>query len=294
MPAATPPEVELTKLNQEIERLEVELAMLEEQRKKRWSAARRAVWRGRYLHAARTLRRPTARWDWWPIGVLILGPTFVAIVFLTIASAVSSWTSLALFALFVGAAAGMGALASLLYRPRDDQLPSAIDEAGTDQRVTLAHWKETFDRLAEVKQQHARLVEDRRQRMASGRVQRAALLQRPWRQMPAAEWEDFVVEVCRTLGATVNRRSRGDEGAELIVAFGDHQVAALIKTSDETIHSGTVQHALAMKDREQCALCAIITNGRFTGAAQDYAERIGCKLIGRGEFPDFVLGTITL
>jgi HJR/Mrr/RecB family endonuclease len=43
-----------------------------------------------------------------------------------------------------------------------------------------------------------------------------------------------------------------------------------------------------------CDSCAIITTGRFTGAAQDYAARNGCTLIGREAFPDFALGKLEL
>jgi hypothetical protein len=243
---------------------------------------------------ARALRQPAAKWDWWPIGALALGPVVVGIVFFVLVNVLTGWASLALVTFLLSAAAAATAIASLLFRPRNAQLPAAIDGAAENEKLASAHWKEASERSDEVKQQLNRFVEDRRQRMASGRVQRAALLQRPWKTMPAVEWEDYVVEVCRTLGATVERRSRGDEGAELIVEFGPQRVAALIKTSDETIHSGTVQYALAMKDREQCASCAIISNGRFTGAAQEYAERNGCKLVGRDQFPDFVLGKVGL
>jgi HJR/Mrr/RecB family endonuclease len=181
-------------------------------------------------------------------------------------------------------------LASLFYRPTDSLLPAVVAEAESQSRVASAHWREAFERLKEVKVRLASLIEERREKMASGRVQRAALLQRPWKTMPAAEWEDFVVEVCRTLGATVDRRGHSEDGAELVVDFGPRRVAAVVKTSREAIDSGAVQDAIALKEREACDACAIITNGRFTGAAQDFAPGNGCKLIGREEFPDFVLG----
>ena len=41
-----------------------------------------------------------------------------------------------------------------------------------------------------------------------------------------------------------------------------------------------------------CDSCAVVVNRRFTGAAQDFAQRNGCAAIGAGEFPDFVLGKI--
>jgi hypothetical protein len=223
---------------------------------------------------------------------MVVGPVAFGVLLFVLVDLVADSFSLALLGFLFGAAAGAGGLASLFYRPTDALLPAALAEAESQSRVASAHWKEAFERLTEVKQQLARLVEDRRARMASGRVQRAALLQRPWKGMSSVEWEDFVVEVCRTLGATVDRRGHGDEGAELIVDFGSRRVAALVKTAREAIDSGSVRQAIAVMNRERCESCAIISNGRFTGAAQDFAPRNRCKLIGRDEFPDFVLGSI--
>ena len=60
------------------------------------------------------------------------------------------------------------------------------------------------------------------------------------------------------------------------------------------IGSKTIQHALAGRDRHRCDTCAVVINRRFTGAAQDFAQRNGCAAIGVTEFPDFVLGKIEL
>ncbi|HEX5472349.1 MAG TPA: restriction endonuclease, partial [Lacipirellulaceae bacterium] len=121
-----------------------------------------------------------------------------------------------------------------------------------------------------------------------------ALLQRPWKSMREAEWEDFVVEVCRTHGAKVERISSTAEDANLIVDFGPPRVAVLTQAVDHNVSSATIQKALAARDRHHCDSCAVIINRRFTGAAQDFAQRNGCTAIGTGEFPDFVLGTGSL
>jgi hypothetical protein len=294
MPAITPPEAELTKLNQEIERLEAELNLLSEQRSRRARSHQRIDRRVRYLHMARLLRRPAGKWEWWPIAVVVIGPGIVGVPLFTLLNELFGSSSLALFGFFIGAAAGAAAFSLLLFRPPTQQLPMAIDEAEAEHRLSKAHYLEAVDRWLESDGQLARLVEDRRQRMASGRVQRAALLQRPWRRMTGVEWEDFVVEVCRTLGAAVERRGRGDAGAQLAIDFGQGKVAMLVQTSREPIDSAQVQQTIAFKEREQTDACAIITNGRFTGAAQDYAARIGCRLVGRDEFPEFALGNFRL
>jgi hypothetical protein len=292
MPAVTPPEAELTKLNQEIERLEAEQVLLEEQRKKREAAVRSLTWRSRYLQLATLIRQPASKWDWWPLALVLIGPALFGVASFVLINLVTGWGWLALFGFFIAAVAGVAWVGSLLYRPATAFLPSAMESAEAERRVATAHWKEAFDRLDEVKTQLTRLVDDRRQRMASGRVQRAALLQRPWRRMAGVEWEDFVVEVCRTLGAAVERRGRGDAGAELAIDFGQGKVATLVQTSRDPIDSAQVQQAILFKEREQTDACAIITNGRFTGAAQDYATRLGCKLVGRDEFPEFALGNL--
>ena len=224
--------------------------------------------------------------------LLIVVPAVVAFMMFILVDMITGSAGLAFLCLLLGAGGMAGVLWTFFNRPADDLLPAAIDEAASNSRVANAHYKEAFERLAEVKNRLQLLVEDRRAKMASGRVQRAALLQRPWKGMNASEWEDFVVEVCRTLGAKVERRAHGDHGAELAVDFGGRRVAMLVRTAREPIDSEAVRQAIALKGREACDHCAIITNGRFTGAAQDYAPRNGCRLVGREEFPDFVLGQV--
>jgi restriction system protein len=113
--------------------------------------------------------------------------------------------------------------------------------------------------------------------------------------MRDAEWEDFVVEVLRTHGATVDRKSPlDDHGANLIADFGTRRVAVVTHADEQVANSTAIQHALAAKDRYRCDSCAVIINRRFTGAAQDFAHRNGCSAIGSAEFPDFVLNKMGL
>jgi len=60
------------------------------------------------------------------------------------------------------------------------------------------------------------------------------------------------------------------------------------------ISSATIQQAIAARERHHCDSCAVIINRRFTGAAQDFAQRNGCTAVGANDFPDFVLGKIEL
>jgi HJR/Mrr/RecB family endonuclease len=202
---------------------------------------------------------------------------------------------LSFFAFLLGAVGGVGLFASIVYHPPDTLLPAAIAEAETQVRLADARLKEKFDRLAETKEHLQKLLDERRNQIASGKLQKAALLQRNWKKMGDAEWEDFVVEVCRTLGAKAERTGRiAGEDANLIVAFGTRRVAILTQGEGHTVSSKTVQLAIAAKERHRCDSCAVIINRRFTGAAQDFAQRNGCAAIGASEFPDFVMDRIDL
>jgi hypothetical protein len=126
-------------------------------------------------------------------------------------------------------------------------------------------------------------------------VQRAALLQRDWKCMPEAEWEDFVVEVCRTIGAQVDRLARSAEkDAHLIVRFEDRTVAVVTRGEGHTANSNAVQNALAGQKRHGCDSSAVLINRRLTGAAQDFARHNGCRVIGIDEFPDLVMGKLQI
>ena len=295
MSTSTPQEWRLSELNQSIERLQAETQELESKRTTLSKSASRAARRLRWLQAARMLRAPASSFALWPVGVLAVGPLAAGILCLLIVDMIFGWLPLAILA-FVAAVVGSAAgLALLLYRPSDAALPAAIDEARSAQALGDSQLKDVIERLTIVRAQERDFIEERRQLMASGKVQRAALLQRPWKTMAEAEWEDYVVEVCRTLGATVERLPRtADKGANLLANFGDRRVAIATVGEGHVVNSSAVQNALAGQKRHGCERCAVIINRRFTGAAQDHARHNGCTAIGLDEFPDFVMGKLEL
>jgi len=202
---------------------------------------------------------------------------------------------LALLGFVAGAAGGLAVFYGLLYRPPDALLGPAIADGESQCRLETARLREKTERLTELRERLQRLVEERRDQIASGKLQRAALLQRNWKAMHGAEWEDYVVEVLRTHGATVERTGRtGSDDANLVADFSSRRVAILTEGEGHNVSSATIQRAIAAKDLHRCDSCAAIINRRFTGAAQDFAQRNGCAAIGSGEFPDFVLGKISL
>jgi hypothetical protein len=295
MPANTPEEWRLSELNQSIERLQAETERLESDRARLTSAARRAARRVHWLHAAQKLRAPTRSFALWPVGVLAVGPLIAGIVCLLLVDLITGWLALAILAFVAGALASAVCLALLLYRPADAALLAAMEEARAAQSLSDSQLKEVVERLTIATAQQRDLIDERRELMASGKVQRAALLQREWKTMPEVEWEDFVVEVCRTLGATVERLPRtADKGANLLANFGDRRAAVVTTGEGHVVNSSAVQNALAGQKRHGCERCAVIINRRFTGAAQDHARHNGCTAIGVDEFPDFVMGKLEL
>jgi HJR/Mrr/RecB family endonuclease len=150
-----------------------------------------------------------------------------------------------------------------------------------------------MERLTETKTRLQKLLDEQRDQIASGKLQKAALLQRNWKQMRGAEWEDFVVEVCRTLGAKAERTAHVG-AANLVVDFGGRRVAILTEGEGQNVSSNTVQRAIAARKDAHCDACAVIINRRFTGAAQDFARRNGCAAIGAVEFPDFAMGKVAI
>jgi len=286
---------QLSQLNQKIERLEEQTSRLQHERatvdKQAAAAARRLA----HLRLVRKVRAPAAAFALWPVGLMVVGPLAVGVLLLMAASLVISSLATSLAVFTGGAVAGAALFAWLLYRPADAALPAALEQAEAEHRLASARLQETTAALTATVEEHAVQLEERRALMASGKVQRAALLQRSWKTMPESEWEDFVVEVCRTLGYSVDRLPRSTApGANLLVSRNQRSVAIITQAEEHIVNSAAVQRAAAGKALHGCDSCGVIINRRFTGAAQDFASRQGCTLVGVDEFPDFVMGTLEL
>jgi hypothetical protein len=294
MPAEATSKRPLTQLNHEIEATEVDAARLEAERRIISKQASRARRRLHYLQLARWLRKRNASVELWPIIVLLVGSGLIGVLAFIVVHLIFDSVGLAFLGLLAGIGGGVTVFSGLMYRPPDSLLPAAINEAESHARLVEGRLKEKVERITETKQRLERLVHERRDQIASGKLQKAALLQRNWKSMRDAEWEDFVVEVCRTLGATVERTGRSSDGANLIAIIGLHRVAVLTQGEGHNVSSDTIRQALTARDNNRCDSCAVIINRRFTGAAQDFAQRNGCTAVGSGEFPDFVMGKIEL
>jgi hypothetical protein len=295
MPVDSPSKRPLTQLNFEIEEAETELVKLEADRAAIAGMVSKASRRLRLLALARWTRKPTVSLDLKPVVVLAVESSGAAILIFIVLLILLGSLSLAFLGLLITFAVTAAILAVLLFKPADELLPATISEAESHRQLLQARHKEKVERITDTKTRLNRLLDERRDQIASGKLQKAALLQRKWKTMQETEWQDFVVEVCRTLGAKVERIGRpGGDDANLIADFGPRRVAVMTEAKDHNVSSATIQLALAAKARHHSDSCAVIINRRFTGAAQDFARHNDCTAIGAGEFPDFVMGKVEI
>ncbi len=291
------PERALWQVNHAIDELQAELSQLEAERT---AVAKHAAWttrRYRYLCFLRWLRSPKVNFELWPMGVLLAGSfTFGTLGFVVVHLVTSSLPP-AIFGFIWGTVIGIGLFATFLHYPADTVLPPAIAEAETESQLQRSRLAEVTPRVSLMKQRLQSLLQERRQWIASGKLLRASLLQLNWKEMRGYVWEDYLVQVCRTLGAKVERTGKcGDQGADLIVEFGTRRIAVQAKGFNDEygVNNKAVQEAYTGKACHKCDACAVITNTRFMNSAKRSAIATGCILIGEDEFPDFVMGKIEL
>jgi hypothetical protein len=285
----------LHELNDEIPRLEAEVARLEADRAAAAKSAARLARQWRYLRFVRWFRLPTARFQLWPMAVMVVGPLATGIVLLILADAVFGNFLAMLLSFFLGVAVGAGASASFMYRPPDALLPAAISEADARLHVAKDRLEEAVAQVTAANERLHGLVKERREMIATDKLQRAMLLQRKWKAMDEAEWKDYLVEVLRTLGAKVERQgSLGEYGIDMIVMMQGRRIAIQAHGKGQNVNSAAVNEALAAKTTCGCDSCAVIVNRRFSGAAIEAGDRYGCTLVSVNKFPDFVLGKMEL
>jgi hypothetical protein len=306
-------ELEPAQLNREIAQLEADLARLDIERTTAAKDARRGARHRTYLEAAQWLRRPRATLHLWPWAVMTVGPLLTGVALLIVAGLFVGMTSIALFSALVGIGGGSAVLASLLYRPPDDLLQPAIDEAISQSDLSRSRLADFATRRDAIHAQLTDLLKERKQLAAGEKLQRAMLLQRDWKAMRATEWEDFLVEVCRTLGAHVERTPNSafippgptkpvaagrktivSPASHLLVTFSPRRIAVAAMAGINPFHPAAVQQTLNELAQHNVDATAIIANTRSTAGSKELAKHRNCTLIGEDEFPDFVLGKVTI
>jgi hypothetical protein len=291
----TSPVRRIAELNDQIPSLEEEVRRLESERRTVARQAATRVRRAGYLRFQRWFRSFSGSLQIWPLLVMTVGPFLAAVLTMVVVDIVLGSRLVALGGFLLGAALGAGLFALMLYRPPDAVLAAAIPEAESQRQLAQSKLEAAIDRCSAANLSLKSLLDERRELVTSDKLQRAMLLQRNWKAMRDDEWEDYLAEVCRTLGATVDRSGRiGGTGIDMIVQFDQRKLAVAAHGEGHNVNSGSIQKALAARDELHCDSCAVIVNRRFTGAAQDFAQRNGCSAIGSEEFPDFVMGKVTL
>ncbi len=310
---STPSELDPATLNREIVQLETEAARLEIERAAFAKKVTRLTRRQRYLRLARWLRSPAASFAAFPLVVFAIGPfTFGVVAFMLLSMLFDSW-SLAWGGFLVAVAASFATFASLLYRPADVMLPAAIAETEAKLGVESSRLHEIVAAMTELNRRLATLHERRRGLAMSDKLQRAMLLQRDWKSLRGSEWEDYVVEVCRTLGANVQRADNagappaalhapatGARGVirraptTLFVTFSPRRIAVAAVSEVNPFHAAAVRQFIDGLAQKGCDELGIVTNARLTSGSKEYARSRRCSLIGADEFPDFVLGKLPL
>jgi restriction endonuclease Mrr len=204
----------------------------------------------------------------------------------------------------------------LLYCPSDTQLSSAIVQGEADSRLAYErlrqlkaidglidveeHLRKLLDERLELKRKLREEIREQKRKLHEAnlfrRWQRKNLLQRNWKAMRGYEWEEYLVEVCRALGASRVDRigGAGDQGVDLIVEFGAKRIAVQAKGYENPVGNTAVQEAYAGMTHHRCTACAVITNSWFRKSAIEIADSTFCILIGENEFPDFVMGKLEL
>ena len=259
------------------------------------------------------MRKPKGAFHLWPLAVLLIGPLVFGLLLLVVASFLPGATSLSFGSFIAGVLGGIVLFVALLYYPDDAALGPAIQEAEAQSQLDRSRVSDLAAQSAAAKEQLQKLL-DERQSLAKGeKLQRAMLLQRNWKAMRGAEWEDFLVEVCRTLGAHVERvanpayvppgptrpvaagrKTIVSPANHLMVTMSPRRIAVAAVAGIEPFHPAAVQQTLNELAQHSTDASAIIANTRITAGSKELAAHRRCTLIGEAEFPDFVLGKINI
>ena len=312
-----PAQSQIAQINSEIGHLKSSVQQIRQQRSPIERSIHTVTVYLKYLQLAFWLRSSSTLFELFRIALSVIVPlSFGATTFLVTVFAIDS-LAVDLFLSVLTAFCSFVVYLALLYQPSDDLLPSRI--ADTQDRISQAKQQlehlvrtdgltnvqaELRSKLGKLREQQKVLRQTRRdykQRLRedirSGKRRRLILLDRDWRAMRGYDWEEYLVEVFTALGTKVERTGQcGDQGCDLIVEIGRMRIAVQAKGFDElsSVNHKAVQEAYAGMAFRSCTACAVITNTIFRKSAHELAAMTGCVLIGRDEFPDFVLGKIDL
>jgi len=292
---STHSELHLVVLNREIAMLECEACGLKSARASLTASIANASLRSRYLRFVQWFRSPSQLMDSWPVVALLNGTWIIGVLVLLSMGLLLGFWETAAFGMLLSMFVAAGGIAVFLYLPSSAGVEIKISDADNEVRIQSARFEETIRELDAVNERHKVRLSERSQLLASAVLRREMLLQRDWKALRGGEWEGYLIEVCEALGATVRRTAGvGDQGVDIIVEIGPKCCAVQAKGYGFPVSNSAVQEAVAGVAHYGCNSSAVITNSRFTRGAKELAASNGCMLVGEEEFPDFVLGKISL
>ena len=100
--------------------------------------------------------------------------------------------------------------------------------------------------------------------------------------MTGVEFEHYVAAVLRGIGYTVELTSAtGDFGVDLIATKDGTRTAVQCKRQNRVVNGAAIQQVVAGAAVHDCAATMVVSNHRYTRAAQQLAEVHGCVLVDR-------------
>jgi hypothetical protein len=175
-------------------------------------------------------------------------------------------------------------------RARLVKIEAQRSRLGLKQRLTSEH-------LGVVREERESLIAaiaDRKLRQ-SRLFRRKQLLSKDWKSFRSGPLAGYLHDVFRELEYAIEKTHTADSHSpELIVSKVGHKLAIRVIGFFDAVEATAVEAAIAAEETHRSEGCAVITNSRFTLAAQERAAESQCVLIDENLFAAMVLGHVDL
>ena len=248
----------------------------------------------------------------WRFGVVIVGMTLLGssatIVGRNFTAEIFPLLSVGCIAAIVGGAIGV----LLVLYPADSEITRRFQRTTLEFEIakrqsqnSMVAWQHTRNEHGiavsiheslrrQLQLQQGKQDEEQRQIELERRSRKSRLLASDWRSLRSVPFEEFLAEVFVELGFVVEMtKTTGDQGVDLIVQKNGRRIAIQVKGYFDSVGNSAVQAAHTGMAYYRCSSCAVITNSRFTAAARDLAERVGCVLIDGEQIPTLIHGKLS-